>query len=46
MGIPPTVKPVTWDVIDIMRHRDGQLVEHWNVVAQLGLRTQLGAIPS
>jgi hypothetical protein len=32
-------------VIDIVRFRDGQLVEHWNVVDVLGLMQQLGALP-
>jgi steroid delta-isomerase-like uncharacterized protein len=46
MGMPPTGKVVAWDVIDIVRHRDGELVEHWNVVDAYGLMLQLGAIPS
>lgn len=46
MGLGPTGKTVTWDVIDIVRHRDGKLVEHWNVVDAYGLMLQLGAIPS
>ena len=45
MGIPPTGKEVAWDVIDIVRHRDGKFVEHWNVVDAYGLMSQLGAIP-
>jgi steroid delta-isomerase-like uncharacterized protein len=45
LGIPPTGKAVSLDVIDIVRQRDGQLVEHWNVVDALGLMQQLGAIP-
>lgn len=46
MGIPPTGNQVAWDVIDIVRQRDGKLVEHWNVVDAYGLMAQLGAIPS
>lgn len=46
MGIPPTGKQIAYDVIDIVRHRDGKLVEHWNVVDAYGLMAQLGAIPS
>jgi predicted ester cyclase len=33
-------------VIDILRLRDGQFVDHWNVVDALGLMRQLGAIPA
>jgi steroid delta-isomerase-like uncharacterized protein len=46
MGMPATGKPAAWDVIDIVRQRDGQLVEHWNLVDVYGLMAQLGAIPS
>jgi steroid delta-isomerase-like uncharacterized protein len=46
MGMPATGKEAAWDVIDIVRHRDGQLVEHWNVVDVYGLLSQLGAIPT
>jgi predicted ester cyclase len=46
MGIPPTGNPVAFDVIDIVRVRDGQLVEHWNVIDTLGLMQQVGAVPT
>lgn len=45
MGIPATGKRVTIDVIDFMRVRDGKIVEHWNVVDQLGVMRQLGVLP-
>jgi steroid delta-isomerase-like uncharacterized protein len=45
MGSPPTGKTVAFDVIDIVRVRDGQFVDHWNVVDALGLMQQLGAAP-
>ena len=45
MGIPPTGKRVTIDVIDIVRVANGQIVEHWNIVDQMGLMQQLGVIP-
>jgi steroid delta-isomerase-like uncharacterized protein len=45
LGIPPTGNAVSMDVIDIVRQRDGRLVEHWNVVDAFGLMQQLGAIP-
>jgi predicted ester cyclase len=41
-GIPPTGKRATIDVIDFVRVRDGAIVEHWNIVDQLGLMQQLG----
>lgn len=44
MGIPPTGRPVAFDVIDILRVRDGKITDHWNVVDQLGLLHQIGAI--
>lgn len=43
MGIAPTGKAVRIDVIDIVRIANRQIVEHWNVVDQLGLLRQLGA---
>jgi predicted SnoaL-like aldol condensation-catalyzing enzyme len=32
--------------IDIVRVKDGRIVEHWNVVDRLGLLQQLGAMPA
>lgn len=46
MDLPPTGKDVRIEVIDIVRVADGKIVEHWNVVDQLGLMRQLGAPPS
>lgn len=46
MGIAPTGKQVRFDVMDIVRIADGQIVEHWGLVDQLGLLTQLGAVPA
>jgi len=43
MGIPPTGKHVAFDVFDMLRIRDGQVVEHWNVQDDAALMTQLGA---
>ena len=45
MGLAATGRSVAWDVIDIVRVRDGRMVEHWNVVDALGLMQQLGAVP-
>ena len=36
MGIAPTGREVAFDVIDIVRVRDGFMVEHWNVVVRDG----------
>jgi len=44
-GVPPTGREVAIAVIDIVRIVDGRIAEHWNVVDQLGLMRQLGALP-
>jgi predicted ester cyclase len=46
MGIPPTGRDIELGVIDIVRYRDGRIVEHWSQVDQLGLLQQLGVITS
>jgi predicted ester cyclase len=45
MGLAATGKDVRINVIDIVRIADGQIVEHWNVVDELGLMRQLDALP-
>ena len=45
MGLAATGKDVRINVIDIVRMADGQIVEHWNVVDELGLLRQLDALP-
>ena len=45
LGIPPTGKEVSWEVIDIVRFVDGKPKDHWAVIDQLGLMQQLGVIP-
>ena len=45
MGNPPSGRSVEVDVIDILRFRDGKLVEHWGIADQLGLMLQIGAVP-
>jgi predicted ester cyclase len=42
MGIPPTGASVRFAVMDIVRLADGQIVEHWGLVDQAGLLSQLG----
>jgi len=41
-GMPPTGERFEIDIIDIMRFRDGQVVEHWGVADRLGMLEQLG----
>jgi steroid delta-isomerase-like uncharacterized protein len=45
VGIPATGKRVTLQFVDIMRVRDGQIVEHWLSMDQLSFMQQLGVIP-
>jgi len=44
-GIPPTGNRVSIQYVDIMRVRDGQIVEHWLAMDQLSFMQQLGVIP-
>ena len=46
MGVPPTGKSVSFGVIDIIRIAGGKFVEHWGQMDRMGLRQQLGAIPT
>jgi predicted ester cyclase len=43
MGIAPTGEHVAFDVFDMLRVRDGRVVEHWNVEDSAGLMKQLGS---
>jgi steroid delta-isomerase-like uncharacterized protein len=45
MGIPPTGKQVSMEVIDITRLAQGKAVERWGQGDMLGLMQQLGVIP-
>ena len=45
-GVPPTDRSVAFDVIDILCVQEGKITGHWNVVDQLGLMQQIGAIPT
>jgi len=45
-GVPATDRPVTFEYVDIMRVRGGRIVEHWNILDQLGWLTQLGVLPA
>ncbi len=44
MGIAPTGRKVTIQAIDILRIKDGKIVEHWAVFDMWGLMQQLGAV--
>lgn len=44
-GVEPTGKRVQFGCITIARVANGKIVEGWNNLDQLGLLTQLGAIP-
>jgi steroid delta-isomerase-like uncharacterized protein len=44
-GIPPTGKRVEIQYVDILRLRDGQIIEHWLSMDQLSFMQQLGVIP-
>jgi predicted ester cyclase len=46
MGLPPTGRRVSFEVLDISRFTGGKLVEHWGVADNLGLMQQLGLIPA
>jgi steroid delta-isomerase-like uncharacterized protein len=43
-GIPPTGRRVSIQYVDILRVRDGQIVEHWLSMDQLSFMQQLGVI--
>ena len=44
-NIPPTGKRVAFEAMDIVRFSGGRAAEHWGVTDNIGLLTQLGAIP-
>jgi steroid delta-isomerase-like uncharacterized protein len=46
MGIAPTGNRVTLQYVDILRLRDGQIIEHWLSMDQLSFMQQLGVIPA
>jgi steroid delta-isomerase-like uncharacterized protein len=45
-GIPPTGRQVAVSGIEILRLRDGQIVEFWHLDDFLGLLQQLGVVPA
>ena len=42
MGNAPTGLPLRIDVFDVIRVKDGRMVEHWGVPDRLGALLQLG----
>ncbi len=46
LGIAPTGKAISVSVIDLLRLRDGQIVEDWERFDLLNMLTQLGAPPT
>jgi predicted ester cyclase len=45
MGVPPTGKSLTFEVIDIIRIVDNKVVEHWGLTDQVGMMQQMGVLP-
>lgn len=45
MGIPATGRRASFDAFDLMRLRDGKVVDHWVVFDGAGLMRQLGVLP-
>ena len=45
LSMPATGKSATWSEMHILRLKDGKVVEHWGVVDQVSMMTQLGLMP-
>jgi steroid delta-isomerase-like uncharacterized protein len=45
MGVAPTGKKISVDVMDVFRIENGKIAEHWGVSDMLGLMQQIGVIP-
>lgn len=45
LGIAPTGRSVSFDVIDVVRVADGRIAEQWNVIDLMGLLQQIGPRP-
>ena len=46
MGIPPTGKRISINVIDILGIAAGKFVEHWGVMDSMAMMQQLGVVPA
>ncbi len=44
--IPASGKTVSLQYVDVLRLRDGKIIEHWRCMDQLTFLQQLGAIPA
>jgi predicted ester cyclase len=44
-GRPPSGRNIEADVIDVMRFRDGKMVEHWGVADRLGMLRLFRVVP-
>ena len=45
-GRPPSGRAFEIDIIDIVRFRDGMMVDHWGVADRLGMLQQVGVVPA
>src|SRR5262249_9584886 len=45
LGVPPTHKKVVINIMESALWKNGVMVEHWGVVDNVGLRSQMGLIP-
>jgi steroid delta-isomerase-like uncharacterized protein len=46
LGLAPTGRRIHFESVDVMRVRDGKIVEHWGVANLFSLMQQLGAWPT
>ena len=46
MGVPASGRSIDFEVIDLIKVRNGRITDHWVAIDQMLLLTQLGAINS
>ncbi|MGO4737210.1 ester cyclase [Bosea sp. 2KB_26] len=46
LGVAPTGRRISFETVDAMRVRNGQIVEHWGVANLYKVLEQLGALPA
>lgn len=46
MGMPPSGKAMSINVIDIFRMAGGRIAEHWGLTDSMAMMQQLGAVPT
>src|SRR3954447_7612987 len=46
LGVAATGRAIHFETVDVMRVREGQIVEHWGVANLFSLLHQLGALPA